>query len=307
MDLTLHQLRLFLAVVDHGTIAAAADAVGYTPSAISQQLGGLEKAVRTPVFERVGRGLRLTDAGRILATHARGLLDGAEEALVAVARVDTSVTGVVNLGAFESVAGTLVPELLVAARARHPELEIRMSQISDPDDSLAAVVRGDLDLAFTIDYPHAPNEIRDDLERWTISHDRFHAVVPIDDPLPDRPVSLSQLAERAFISSPPEMSCGRCVAAACRGAGFEPTINHALDDYPTSLRLIAAGEGVALIPDLGLLDPPAGVRVLPLIEPVGRTIQLAVRRASASRPTCVAVRDLLGEIAQRLELEIAAA
>ena len=305
VDLTLHQLRLFLAVVDHRTIAAAAESLGYTPSAVSQQLGGLEQACGVPTFERVGRGLRLTDAGRVLVDHARSMLESAEAALAAVARVGGAVEGVVHLAAFESVASTLVPPLLSTVRERYPDLELRIRQM-DQDHSLPALVRGDLDLAFTVDYPHASVAPTDGVELWNITRDRFHLVVPHDDPIGDGPVALATMAERSFVASPPGMTCGECVLAACRAAGFEPRISHALDDYPTSLQLVAAGEGVALVPDLGLVRKPPGVRVVSLADPVTRDIQLAVRAASATRPAYQAVRDTLVAIVAELSLVTAA-
>lgn len=301
MDLTLHQLRLFLAVVEHDTISAAAEALGYTPSAISQQLGGLEQACGVPIFERVGRGLRLSDAGRVLVDHAHSVLNGAEAALAAVARVDSVIEGTVVVSAYESVASTLLPTLLTTARDRYPDLEIRVRQM-DPDESIPALLRGDVDLAFTVDYPHSPLGPTAGVDTWDITHDRFHLVVPFDDALGAEPVPLGSLANRPFISSPPGMSCGECVIAACRAAGFEPIINHALDDYPTALRLVAAGEGVALVPDLGLVRPPQGIRVIPLQDAVTRDVQLAVRSASASRPSYLAVRDALIIAAAELSL-----
>lgn len=302
----MHQLRLFLAVVDHRTVAAAAAALGYTPSAVSQQLGGLEQACGVPVFERVGRGLRLSDAGRVLVDHARAMIDAAESALAAVARVDGAVEGLVRLAAYESVASTLVRPLLSTVRERHPGLEVHIRQM-DPDDSLPALVRGDIDLAFTVDYPHAAVAPTPGLHLWNITHDRFHLVVPDDDPLGPGPVSLTDLADRPFVSSPPGMSCGECVLAACRAAGFEPRISHALDDYPTSLQLVAAGKGVALVPDLGLVRTPPGVRILALREPVTRNVQLAVRAAGATRPAYEAVRDALVAAAAELSLITTAA
>lgn len=305
MDLTLHQLRLFLAVVDHGTVAAAATALGYTPSAVSQQLSGLEHACGVAVLERAGRGLRLTDAGRVLVEHARGILDRAETALAALAAVDDRIDGVVRLSSYESVASTLIPPFLALVRDRHPELAVRISQL-DPDLGLPALLRGDLDLAFTVDYPHAPIEVPDGVHVWDVTVDRFRLVVAEDDPIDTDTIALGSLAQRPFISSPAGHTCGECVVMACRAAGFEPQVAHSLHDYPTSLQLVAAGEGVALIPDLGLVRLPPGVRVVELHEPITRQVQLAVRAASRARPVYLAVRDALRDVARDLSLEATA-
>ncbi len=302
MDLTLHQLRLLHEIADQGTIAAAADNLGYTPSAVSQQMSSLEKACGVPVLARSGRNVHLTDAGRELVRHAGPLLTGAEAALTAVERVANEAFGVLHLTVYESVAATLLPSLLSALRRDHPGLEVRTSQ-RDPDLAIDALGRGHVDLAFAIDYPHAPVGARADIVRWPVVDDRFHLIVPDDDPLLGPVVSLADATSRRFISSPAMLSCGRCVVAACRDAGFEPDIVHELDDYPTTLRLVAAGEGLALVPDLGLVSPPPGIRVLDLREPVTRTVQLACRAASADRPALVAVRDTLDEVVRGLRLE----
>ena len=302
MELTLHHLRLLREVAAQGTITAAADTLGYTSSAVSQQLAGLERACGVAVLERVGRNIRLTDAGRELVRRADALLADAEEALVAVERVGGTAQGLVEATVYESVASALLPALLRELRRRHPDLELRTRQV-DPDLAIDELLHGTTDLAFAIDYPTAPAPVVRDIERWTIIDDRFHLIVAEADPLTAAVVDLAALADRRFISSPVEMSCGRWVRDACRAAGFEPLIAHALDDYPTALKLVAAGEGVALVPDLGLVDPPPGIRTLELREPLSRTVQLAVRRASAQRPALIAIREALEHVAAELSLQ----
>ena len=306
MDMSLQQLRMLREVAHRGTIAAAAESLGYTASAVSQQLGGLEKATGVAVLERVGRNVRLTDAGRELVRHAEELLRGMEAAQVAMERVGTEARGVLDVTVYESVAATLLAPLLADLAARHEGLELRTRQM-DPDAAIDALAGGDIDLAFAIDYPNAPAAPRDGVERYSIAWDRFHAVLPIDDPAPGPVVALTDLVDRPFIASPPGLSCGRFLVAACRDAGFEPDIRHQLDDYPTSLHLVAAGQGVALVPDLGLVQVPPGLRILDLDPPLSRTVQLAYRQASATRPAVVAVRESLERVVADLELAPAAA
>lgn len=298
-DITLHQLRLLREVAGRRTIAAAADSLGYTPSAVSQQLAGLERSTGIAVLERIGRNVRLTDAGRELVRHADGLLSGVEAAQVALERVNGLVQGTLELSVYESVAATLLPPLLSDLGRLHPDLSIRTRQV-DPDVAIDELAHGELDLAFTIDYRHAPDAPRPDIERYPVLDDRFHLVVPADDDLVGPVVALSAAARRPFIASPPDWSCGRCVMVACRAAGFEADVVHQIDDYPTTLELVAAGQGVALVPDLGLVDPPVGVRVLDLEVEISRTIQLAYRTTSAQRPALIAVRDALARLAAEI-------
>lgn len=301
MDISLQQLRMLREVAARGTIAAAAEALAYTPSAVSQQLAGLERATGVAVLERIGRNVRLTDAGRELVRHAESLLAGMEAAQVAMERVATDVRGELMMTVYESVAGTLLSPLLAKLAAGHPDLRLRTRQL-DPDVAIDALAHGDIDLAFAIDYPHAPAPRRDDVVRFDLIDDAFHLVVPECDPLRGPVVELREVRDRPFVASPPALTCGRCVVAACRDAGFEPDIVHQLDDYPTTLDLIAAGQGVALVPELGLCNLDARIRVLDLARPVSRTVQLAYRAASAERPAIVAIRDALVEVVAELQL-----
>lgn len=299
MDITFQHLRLLREVANRGTIAAAAASLGYTPSAVSQQLAGLERSTGVAVLERVGRNVRLTDAGRELVRHADDLLARMEAAQVAVERVNNEVRGELELSVYESVASTLLAPLLAQLANDHSDLLLRTRQV-DPDDAVESVAAGELDLAFTIDYDHAPAAPRRDVIRQSVLEDQFFLVVPHDDPIGGPVVALGELADRPFIASPPGWSCGRCVNIACRNAGFEPDIVHQLDDYPTTLRLIAAGQGVALVPMLGLADRSDDVRVVALETPISRQIQLAFRPTSADRPAILAVVSALTTVVAEL-------
>lgn len=307
MEMTIQQLRLLSEVANRGTIAAAAGAVGFTPSAVSQQLAGLEKALGVSVLERVGRNVQLTDAGRELVRHASELLVGMEAARVAVEQMTTEVRGQVTIGVFESVASALLAPLLEGLAVAHPALNLQTHQY-DPEDGVEAVALGEIDLAFGVDYPHAPTAPRRDIERVALLDDRHYVVVADDDVLgrAGRSVRLEQLAERALISSPPTWSCGRCVVAACRRAGFEPNLVHQLDDFPLTLRLVEAGHGTAIVPSLGLTNPPADVRIVAIEPPLIREIQLVYRKGSAGRPAIVAIREQLAHIVGRLQRQLAA-
>jgi len=305
-DITLHQLRLLREVAQRGTIAAAAEAMGYTASAVSQQLSGLERSTGIAVLERIGRNVRLTDAGRELVRHARDLISGMEAAQVAIERVGGEARGTLDLTVYESVASTILPVLLMRLAEQYPDIHLRTRQM-EPDDAIDALAGGDLDMAFTIDYRHSPAAPRADVIRFPVLEDYFQLVLPEDDPIEGETVTLDEVANRRFISSPITHSCGRCLVTACREAGFEPNIIHELDDYPTTLRLIAAGQGVSLVPYLGLALLPPGVRTVRITPRLSRTIELAYRTTSAERPAIVAVRDLITAIVADMDPAAAAA
>ncbi|MGI9616140.1 MAG: LysR substrate-binding domain-containing protein [Acidimicrobiales bacterium] len=300
MDFTIQQLRLLREVATRGTIAAAAAAVGYTPSAVSQQLASLERAVGTPPLERVGRNVRLTDAGRELVHHGDEILARVEETQVAIERLQGEARGELSISVYESVGSTLLAPLLKLIAVRHPALRLR-SRFLDPEFAIDSLAMGELDLAFAIDYADAPEEPRTDVIRELVLNDQFFLVVPDDDDLTGPTVSLDKVADRPFVASPPHLSCGRYVVMACRRHGFEPDVVHQLDDYPTTLRLVAAGVGVSLVPSLGLVDVPPGVRAIPLRTPVVRQVQLAYRTASADRPAIGAIRTALADVVADLE------
>lgn len=302
MDLSITQLRMLREVAARGTIASAAGSLGYTPSAVSQQLSAIEATTGVAVLERVGRNVRLTDAGRELVRHAEILLANLEEAQTALERVGSEPQGTVELSVFESVAGTLLPPALALLAERHPDLVVNTREC-EPDDAVEALTIGDLDLSFFIDYPHAPGPQPEGMAREHVCTDWLRLVVPADDPIVDDPVDLATVAERDLIASPPSVSCGRCVVQACREVGFEPRIRHQLDDYPAALRLVAGGAGISLVPDLGLTDPPAGVRVLDLAHPVCRSVELLYRTTSADRPGLKVVREAVHEVAAALDLD----
>ena len=292
MDMSIQQLRMLREVAVRGTIVAAASSLGYTPSAVSQQLTGLERATGVAVLERVGRNVRLTDAGRELVRHAGDLLTSLEAARAAMEQVGGEVAGTIELSVYESVAVTMLVPLLERLQADHPALRIRTRQL-DVEPALEAVAAGAVDVAFTLDYAHAPMSQRTGVSSTSLFEDVFHLVVPADDEVAAASAPLGAFAGRRFIAPALTTSCGSSVVVACRTAGFEPDIAHQIDDFPTMVRLVAAGAGVALVPDLALVALPAGVRVVDIDEPISRTIQVAWRTASAGRPAVAAVRDAL--------------
>lgn len=302
MDVSLRQFRTFREVAELGTVTAAAESLGYTPSAVSQQLATFERSVGVALTERSGRKLQLTDAGREMLRHCIELLQRAELAQVAVERSQQEPRGRVDVGVFESIiSGLLVPSLVKVA-VTAPEVEIHSRQIIDPDVAFDEVLRGSVDAAFAIDYPHAPSALPPDVERRRVSTDKYMVVVPENDEIGDAPVSLMDLKDRPWIGSPSDTNCGRSVFTAARSAGFEPDLRHCIDDFPAAMRLIAGGAGVALIPAMALRHRPRGLRLIEPAEPIERTIDLVHRRSSAGRPALEVFVSAVMEAA--LELDV---
>ena len=303
MDLTLRQLRTLREVAVRGTIAAAATSLGYTASAASQQIAALERATGRPVLERVGRGVQLTDAGLALVRHADEVLGKVEEAQASLEALDDEPAGTVRISTFESFASALMPELVRRLAIEHPRVALRSTQL-DPDVSVEALLSGAVDIALVLDYPHAPSPRPRGAHQETVLVEPFRLAVPHDHPFVG-PVDLSTLSDEPFVAGTPESSCRRCIVGACREVGFEPDVHHEIDNLPATLRLVAAGAGITLLPELALHDCPPGVRLLELVQPIRRSIEVAYRDASSNRPTVRAVLDAIAEITTTAELTAA--
>ena len=305
MDLSIQQLRMFREVSRRGTIAAAADNLGYTPSAVSQQLSAAEKSTGVAMLERVGRNVFLTDAGRELVSHADIVLEQLEEAQAAIERVQGEISGMLRLGFIESVSSPMLGPIIWHLRDTHPELKLRTMGV----DSLwpAELIRsGELDLSFVIGSDGSPTQVPEGFDRVVLFRDWFRLAVPSDwlaGKRRPRSVDLATLAGEDFIAPPEGDACGRAVLEAFRAAGLEPEITHSVADFPTALRLVAVGGGVALIPDLGLRSVPDGVEILDLREPRYRTVELVYRSSSAQRPAVRAVLDVIMRVVDELELD----
>lgn len=291
IDPSLVQFRMLAEVARRGTMAAAAQALGYTPSAVSQQLGQLQHSAGVDLFERVGRSIHLTDAGFDLARRADTILAEVEAAGAALESHHSHAQGEVHVGMFESVAEAVLPRMLDELARRTPDLEVRSHQV-DPENAIDALGAGELDVVFTIAHTDHVQIVPDRFDTDVIARDRFRLVVPAGHPLTERRVvDLASIGGEPFIGSPPETSDGALVADAFRAAGVEQRLHHRFDDFRTVLGLVATGHGIALVPDLALCSVPDDVRVIDLDELVERTITLVCRRASAQRPAIRAVRD----------------
>lgn len=240
-------VRVFHEVVRTGSFTAAARNLGYTQPAISQQMKALERSVGTPLFVRVGRQLRLTEAGEVLARHAASILgsiSAAQEQMTAITRLKS---GRVRICAFPSASATLVPPAVASIKARHPGIRIELLD-AEPPDSVEALRRGDCDItvAFTYDATREQPESAD-LYKVSLLDDPLIVLLPSDHPLARRrSVELAQLAEESWIAG-----CLRCRShfiESCASAGFEPHIDFTTDDNLAVQSLVAAGTGIAVMP-----------------------------------------------------------
>jgi DNA-binding transcriptional LysR family regulator len=288
--LDVHRLRLLRELSYRGTIAAVAQALAYTPSAVSQQLTALEREAGVALLERTGRGVRLTPAAHTLVSHAEQVLAGLESAAAAVAATKGGLAGRLRLGAFPSAARTLLPPALVALGRDHPALELMVDEI-DPADAAGLLRTGDLDAALTQDYDLVPVPEDAALESTVVLTEPMllAATEASSDPRAFR--------SGAWIMGRPGTLCRLAAERICQAAGFEPRVRHQTDDFPTALALVAAGQGRAILPRLGAVNAPRGVVLTPLTTTT--RVRVTHRRGADGHPAIAAFRGAIVDAVER--------
>ena len=283
--LDVRRLRVLREFAARGTIAATADALGYTPPAVSQQLAALEREAGVDLLERNGRTRRLTPAGRELVVRTEAVLRELEAAEAALVRTTRSVAGVLRAAAFPSAHRALFPPVLAKLAREHPELEVHTREL-EPEESIPRLKLSELDLVLAQEYQFGPQTDDPALERTPLREDPIRLAV-LDDGA-ENPVDLSEHPDVPWIAGRQGSYCHAVVLYTCRAAGFEPRITHFTNDFATAYGLVAAGVGFALIPDLAG-PPPPGVRIVATRQPVpSRRIFAAVRSGSSARPAVAA-------------------
>ena len=303
MEPSLHRLRLLQELERRGTVTAVASALDYTVSAVSQQLSLLEREAGTPLFERRGRGLVLTEAGLVLAAHARTILAAVEDAGHAMESAREGGATTLTAGVWASVATALLPAGLRVLGRDHPQISVRTRELA-PEDTTGAVRDGSLDLSFVLDYSSYPMARVPDLARLPVAVESLRAVVPRGS-IPAGEVSLTDLAGAPWVIAHPRSHFGRAVRIACREAGFDPEVRHEAGEQSTALALVAAGLGVTIASDLGLVTTPEGVDVLPLVESPTRTVSVTFRERDTRRRQLRAFVDAFAEAADLMGLSAA--
>ena len=274
-----------------GTIAAAADALAFTPSAVSQQLAQLQREAGVELFRKVGRRLELTDAGRTLVARADELLARLEEIDAELAAQAEEVRGTVRVGAFQTAASAIVIPALDRLAERHPRLRVELVE-AEAEESLPVLARGRLDVAIAEEYEHAPRPRSAQLRREYLEPDEMVLALPRGDPAAKgkRPVSLASLHATEWVAARADTAFGDMFARVCRSVGgFEPEIRHRVNEMELLLDIVASG-AAALVPALGRPERDARVAVRRIAEGrVSRALFVAVRESDRTRPSTAAV------------------
>jgi DNA-binding transcriptional LysR family regulator len=288
------RLRVLCEVARHGSFSAAADALGYTQPAVSRQIATLEAEVGTMLVRRVPQGAVLTEAGRLLAKRSETILAGLQDAETELRALRGLQGGTLRLATFASAAASIAPIAVARFRERYPEVELVIGML-DPEESIPRLRTGEFDLALSHDprsYPSSNAEAvgpGGDLDIVPLFEDPMYVALPAG----HRLAETAELALGDFAQEPWMLATGntcpdsRLFMRACHDAGFEPRIAFQNDDYSAILGFVAAGVGVALIPDMvtrgvrhdviiRALDPP------PPPRPISAILMAGYRSPSAA-------------------------
>jgi DNA-binding transcriptional LysR family regulator len=295
--LDLRRLRLLRELSERGTIAAVADALQFTPSAVSQQLAMLEREAGVPLLERAGRGVRLTDPALMLVEHADALLERVALAEADLAAAAGTVAGRGRIAGFQSVMLRIALPAMQALARDAPRLRCELVE-AEPEQALPALAVGDVDLVLGDEWQHQPRHLPTALERHELLLDPVHVILPARHPVARRhrdAVPLAELAGEAWATGHAAMGWEEMTQGICRElGGFDPDIRYRANDATISLALVARGLAVTLLPDLVVPGDHAGVVLRAIAEgPVHRAIFAATRAADAARPS---IRALLAGV-----------
>jgi molybdate transport repressor ModE-like protein len=285
------------AVDTHGSVAGAAHALGFTPSAVSQQVKRLEKQTGVPLLERVGRGVMLTGHGRHLVEHGARILTDLEAVEAGLHRQAETIAGHLRVAAFSTAMRGLIAPVVRDLRAAHPDLSVTLLE-REPWDAIDLVASGQLDVGLVHRWGDLTLAIPDHLASTELTQDVADVIVHRDHPLAGTArVTPHDLLDEGWIATPDGTICRQWLTRMYQGTGHLPRIAHESMEFDSHLALARAGLGIALIPRLG--RQPLGDELVAIAahDPVPtRDILVLHRRSMSESP---AVRAVLAALLER--------
>jgi DNA-binding transcriptional LysR family regulator len=290
--LDVRRLRLLRELARRGTIVAVAEAMAFTPSAVSQQLSVLEREAGVALLERTGRRVSLTPTGHILVGHAEAVLERLEQAAADLVDARQGLAGPLRIGTFPTAARAIVPAALTALAREHPRLEPMVSEV-DPAAVADALRAGELDVALIHDYDFVPFLTEPGLVTQPLCSESLYLASDSTGGQNCDGSVIGRWKDAPWITATPGTLCHAMTVRACQAAGFMPHVRHQVDEFATVLALVAAGQGVALVPHLGAVNPPA--EVLLTRVPIRRRTRIAFRSGASGHPAATALTVALHE------------
>jgi DNA-binding transcriptional LysR family regulator len=298
--LNLSRLRVLCEVLSRGSFSAAAEALSYTQSAISQAIAKLEEETGATLVVRDRRGIRPTAAGATLVEHAEAIFAQVQAAEADLAAMLGVRGGRLRVASFPSAGATMMPQAVATFRHRHPDVALTLAE-GEPEEIGPRLRAGEFDLALLFEFPGARERPGAGLRNVTLLEDPMHVALPAQHPLADKPaLTLADLGEQNWVQTSASSPCARHVVRSCLAAGFEPNVTFESDDYETVQGLVAAGVGVALIPRLALtrVHPGIVVRGLAPHSPA-RKVVAATMSGPGVAPAAKTMIRILADVAAR--------
>jgi DNA-binding transcriptional LysR family regulator len=297
--INLGRLQVLCEVVARGSFSAAAEALSYTQSAVSQSIARLEAETGAKLVVRDRRGIRPTAAGATLVDHAEAIfaqVQAAEAELEAVLGVRA---GRLRVASFPSAGATLMPLAVARFRHTHPDVALTLAE-GEPEEIAPRLRTGEVDLALLFEFPGTRERPGVGLRSVTLLEDPMHVALPAEHPLASRPaLSLVDLAGQQWVQTSASSPCARHVVRSCLAAGFEPDVAFESDDYETVQGLVAAGVGVALIPRLALTRVHSDIVVRELApRSPARTVTVATMSEPGEAPAADSMIAVLREVSR---------
>ena len=293
------RLRVFREVASRGSFSAAADSLSYTQSAVSQSVAALEAEMGVTLLERDRRGARPTSAGEALVAHADAILAQLDAAEAEVAAIAGLRGGQLAMASFPTAGATIMPLAVATFRAAHPEVTLSLAE-GEPEEIAPRLRAGEFDLALLFEFVGVSEGLGSGLRRIDLLEDPMYLALPNDHRLADVPrIRLQDLAGESWVQTSAESPCARHVVRSCHAAGFEPSVSFETDDYQTVQGLVAAGVGVALIPQLALssVRDDIAIRSLHPRAPV-RTVTAATGRDVGVAPAAEGMLEILAGVSR---------
>jgi DNA-binding transcriptional LysR family regulator len=300
--LNVQRLKVLREVAAQGSFSAAADALSYTQSAVSQAVARLEAEIGVTLIERDRRGVRPTAAGAALVEHADGILarlDAAETEVAAIAGVRG---GRLRMASFPTAGATLMPVAVATFRASHPEVELSLAE-GEPEEIVPRLRAGEFDLVLVYEFRGVSEKLGAGMRRFELLDDPIRVALPLGHELAEQDtVRLTELRGESWVQTSAATPYARYVVRSCHAAGFEPRVSFESDDFQTVQGLVAAGVGVALMPHLALSTVRDDIVIRPL-HPRGpvRGVLAATPRGTAVMPAVATMVDVLRTAARRYE------
>jgi DNA-binding transcriptional LysR family regulator len=291
-------LRALVAVEQHGSVIAASDVMGFSPSAVSQQIKKLEKQTGVAVLERNGRGVLLTERGLALAGYGRRIMGELEELQATLLADPAKPSGLLRLVAFSTACRGLVGPMLGRMAATHPAVKVTVLA-EDPREAVQRVATGEAELAVVHNWNSVPLVIPENLVHEDLCVDQADVLVNSTHPLAARAaVEREDLLDQTWISTPAGAICNEALLQIFAGLGRVPDIRIYDPDFSTHIAMVEQGVAVALVPRLGRPPLPHAVVAIPVMNPVQqRSVGVVYRKTMTASPAIRQAVHMLRDVA----------